>query len=250
MLEILGHAPQWTTFIVRLRLRLAAALEARPRFEGESSMRNTGIPWLSLLVTLSVAACGGETSGDGSAGCGTTTGCGGDVVGTWHVTSVCVEVAPTFVDTTNIPPECLTSYQTALKTMTAQPQNLTIAMAADGTYQETGSMTTSFTWVLDSRCFTAMGGSLSASTCASLPSGLDPNGPAATCTFVTSVCRCTFTDTQTVSRTGTYRTSGTTLYTDENDPTHTGSGPYCVKGTSMGYSETTSDATAAYELTR
>lgn len=214
-------------------------------------MRNGERLWLAVLAAVSVVACGGETSSGGGSGCGTTTGCGGDVTGTWHVTSMCLQVSPGSVDTSSVPADCVSSYEAAVQSTTVQPQNYTLVMAADGTYQESGSVTFSFTWSLDSKCFTAYGGgSLSASTCASLSSSLASSTPSGTCTFVSNACRCAFTQTQTVSGTGTYRTGGTTLYTDENDPTRAASGPYCVRGMSMGFSQTTPDGPVAVELSR
>lgn len=210
-------------------------------------MRNENF-WLLFLATISAAGCGGEVSGGGSA-CGATAGCGGDVVGTWHATALCADLDPGAVDPSSVPPACLSSYQAAVASVTFRPEGYTIVFRTDGTYQVSGSVTSTFVWALGSTCMEELGRPLSASSCADLSSSLASGSATGACVFATSYCRCTLTETQAVTDAGTYRTEGTTLYMDVNDPA-VSSGPYCVQGTSMSTSQDARSGTAHMEFSR
>jgi hypothetical protein len=173
-----------------------------------------------LVALAAFAGCGGGSDG---ASCGNTAACGGDVVGTWKITSSCVKA-----DMTDFTADC----PTATVSSSGLQITGTITYNADKTYTSMATISGKVAVTLPASCL-SMGGVTV--TCAQLQQLLntDPSTPT-TCTGSSS-CTCTVTQmNQTSTENGTYTTTAAGLLTqtaagnttpDESD--------YCVKGTSM-----------------
>ncbi len=178
---------------------------------------------LQLLCLLGIgggviANCGGSSG----ATCGGTAPCGGDVVGTWSITSDCVSAAGA-----NAAFQASSNYFCPAATVSIVGINHTgtIVFNADMTYSIDSflqSLTSRIT--LPSSCLNGM-------QCSDLTQAFasDTTVQSATCSGGSS-CVCTIVSVpQTVVDSGTYTTAGTTL---EVQSTTSGADavPYCVQG--------------------
>jgi hypothetical protein len=155
--------------------------------------------------------------------------CGGDIVGDWTITSVCVDDKKDAGTSNPFGPACP---QASLDV--ALDASGTAVFRSDGTYATSLSGTPMITLTVPSSCL--VGGSLPVPDCAALAKALDKDGGATTCTGdKTTGCTCTgkagkFSGDHSM---GTYSVSGNMLTTtkDIDSGTHTGDpAPYCVSG--------------------
>ena len=185
----------------------------------------------------------GGSSGSGGAGqsCSSVVPCGGSAVGTWTVSSSCLNISGS-LDLTyaglNCPPAAVTGSLHVAGTWTAN---------ADGTYRDNTTTTGTEQFSLASACLFLSG---TTTTCDGIAGPLQGLGfSAVTCTSAaTGGCTCTGTVNQAgapgalsvqASGSGNYETSGNTLTIDTNSPY-----AYCVAGTKMTWTpQTTSPAT-------
>ena len=174
-----------------------------------------------LVLTLGIAAAG---CGSGGGTCGNSAACGGDVVGTWTITSSCV-TANAGAASTSCPQE------------TVAASNLHVAGSvtyrADGTYSRSSTVSGTIDVTLPPSCL-ATGGTTT--TCAQLNDYFQTNatpGVSLRCSGSTT-CTCTETITsQTSTDSGTYTTTSAGLLTDTSTDTTTDQTDYCVKGSTM-----------------
>jgi hypothetical protein len=176
---------------------------------------------MAFVIT---ALFGCSSGGGGGGGCANAAACGGDIVGTWTVTSTCV-TATGSASVPNCPSATLNSVSIGLTG--------TITYNADLTY--TGNSTTSLTETvtLPASCLTQQGVT---ATCAQLTQNLatNPDFKSANCTG-SSGCTCTVAAKDSVmTDTGTYTTTAAgKLNETTNGSTTVDSSDYCVKGTTL-----------------
>src|SRR5689334_16091050 len=99
-------------------------------------------------------SCGGDTSNGSSSGCQAATGCGGDITGLWHVTSMCADLSLDFFNSldaggTMLPKECAAVFGANSAQYT--PIDATIQFA-NGQYTEAGSFRSTSDPVIDAGC--------------------------------------------------------------------------------------------------
>jgi hypothetical protein len=187
---------------------------------------------LDLSNDSADAGTGGTGSGSGTVlanTCNTsvTDWCGGDVTGTWTVTTICAETNP--VDTINQQnaakyPDCTQTCSSAKVTATGFVTYSSQTMASNLSFRIVESL--SFSPV----CFSeAMGTTPTDSTCQSLV--LDPNGTS-TCALTLSNCACQFDET-TSDQATTYALSGNEIIEYDTLAFTNQSIQYCVTGTTM-----------------
>jgi len=198
-------------------------LASRPEPSDDESMitvgRATGF-LAALFAAVSSVSCGGSDGGS----CATPPACGGDIVGSWKITSSCLHLAGTLdldQTCTGVPVNADVQY--------SGMASYTAAM----TYSETFSVTGSETFVFPGAC-------LSGATCdqinqraqSSPPDGITSlhcsaaGGGGCSCTATLASQSATDTGTYTLSGTGVTTTSTTTSGDVETDQ-------YCVMGSQL-----------------
>jgi hypothetical protein len=174
------------------------------------------IGWVGVLAMLAGGiGCGGSSGGS----CGTTQPCGGSVVGSWKLASTCVLDDSLFAsDATEICP-------TAMIHVNSISGVGGVTYGADGTYQDTGSLSIGLQFTVPTSCLAA------GETCSDIDMGFaqDTTITSHSCSMSSAACVCTVAMTEPVTDSGTYSTSGTNLTT-----TPTGGAAstdeYCVAG--------------------
>jgi hypothetical protein len=189
--------------------------------------------WGALLVSLSLSslACGGRT--EKAAVCEPLTGCGGDLVGTWDVTSMCVRV----LDGAQVPsavPECEPVTRHALDVAVVVPKDMTVAFTKS-TYLRTGTASMDTRYVFTDACLAANGYDVaSKDTCDQVGFGLQMtstfNGLTFTpitvsCNLDSAACACDVSGEVAASDSGGYRVSNSEIFFDN---LATG-GTYCAR---------------------
>jgi hypothetical protein len=174
-----------------------------------------------LVLTASLAACGGTGSSDTGACSAGVMACGGDVVGTWKYTRYCNPDLLPFgpngdcVDTANV---------------TFGGSN-TITFASDGTYTSTQTADDHETMTVFSEC--ALGAT---TACSSLNASTTTDGIAfeQTCTgSAPGNCSCVASQTGTSTTTGKYTIGGSTLTFSSSAGESNGMSNYCVQGSEL-----------------
>ena len=203
-----------------------------------------------LVVTASVAACGGGTATIGGTGgsCANVSPCGGNVVGTWNIANFCA----TGSSSSAAPPVGCSAQREQFNVVGISG---TLTFNADGTYSETTTVTESVVLSVAMNCM-ADGAAVSCSQLGQTETSA-ADGAAVSCVANGSNCDCTLPPrTATLSGTGMYSTSGTLLTI--TPPSGSGStSQYCVQGntlslvsTTMGMDAGTESASATFVLTR
>jgi hypothetical protein len=170
------------------------------------------------LVVLTLPACGGSSGGAGS--CLKVEPCGGNLVGTWNLTTGCVNTMALSSQFTALCPGISVS---GAHVSASGP--LTFNM--DMTYSAMLNEGVSFTLNIPASCNT------SGASCAALGAAIvDPSIKSATCSGTTS-CACSIVLAPIVTNeTGTYTTAGTAAMLMSSTGTTNG-GDYCVQGTEL-----------------
>jgi len=187
--------------------------------------RNLRLMWgkaFALAAVVSGLACGGSSSSTGT--CSSAAACGGDIVSTWKVESVCGKATGTItekggctVGVSDIPLNASGTY----------------TFNADGTYTTTASVSDSDAFTFGAACLSNNGVT---QTCAQLASALMSSAnPLATTSLwecsprAVGGCSCTASVTASATPSGTYTTAGNVL-----TETPTGGAAfalgYCVHG--------------------
>jgi len=173
-----------------------------------------------ILIVLNAASCGGEAAADS---CGQVQPCGGDVRGTWDLSSYCQnESAP--VAGTPIMALC----PMATVSIVGGRVEGALTYNADGTYSETSKFTADALWELPSSCFKA--GSCSDLEATLRKEAADSGDMVSFSCSGSSVCSChAVGPTPPTNETGRYEVSGTVLKTT---PTVQASSTtsFCVQG--------------------
>lgn len=179
---------------------------------------------LGMVASFFVSACGGSSDGSGS--CGTTAACGGDIVGTWTITSSCLNASMPDMDC----PGATIGSSTLKVTGTA-------TYNADLTYSHTGTISGTAAFTIPASCLMSQGTTVTCDQLNQFFAAAPIPGVTIHCTGSTS-CSCTETATNAdASESGTYTvTAAGTLTETTTDGDDTVS-DYCVKGTTLNVSE-------------
>jgi len=201
------------------------------------SQRKSRVRWPVPVATAAVVAwlgclgCGGRTDHQAPT-CSAVTGCGGDLSGTWDVTSMCARVLDGAVLPSAVP-ECEPVTRHALDVAVVIPKNVTIAFSKN-TYSRSGTATLDTSYVFTDACLAATGYPVaSADTCMQVGFGIQGrssfNGfnfepSSVTCRLDSASCVCQVSGDVLVNDSGTYRVSGSEIFFDGQAT----SGTYCA----------------------
>jgi hypothetical protein len=185
--------------------------------------------------------CGGDSGSSGSA-CDIS-GCGGDIKGTWDVTSICVSAANLSVPSTGIA-ACDAVARAAVSTAKVVPMPMMITFT-DTDYTLSGTAEFQFQFVYTKECLSAQGGSgATQATCNALQMGLGNAGLMGTCTLSGETCACNATETMPVNEHQTFQIQGTKLVSTNE------SAPFCVMGDTAQFSSSNSQIGGSFSLKR
>ena len=179
----------------------------------------------AVVLSSFAASCGGGSSNNINVGTCGVAPCGGDVVGDWAASSVCIDPTPFSTDILRRAKS--TCPELSLGTVTITPSGA-LSLAADKSF--TGSL------VVDAAVdviypATCVAGASCDDVTAALRTTVGTNGITGVSCAGTDSCTCTTTQAiDIVNATGTWATSGTQL-TFAGAPG--GNGPYCVQGSSL-----------------
>ena len=202
-------------------------------------MKTNLMTTFALGLSIFLAACDGSGGVNGGAKCTNTAACGGDLTGTWKITSTCLSIDPSSLGMTDCPGETLN--------VTDLKETGTVTFNADKTYSSMTSVSGSFVIGLPKACLTQQGVTV---TCSQLnqviQQNAQPGDPTFACTDAGGGgCNCTVTLPSTPSQeTGSYSTTTAGVLTQS--PTANGTADqsdYCVKGQTLTVSPH-ADATA------
>ena len=202
-------------------------------------MKNLIGALLLIAVSSMTAGCGGDSGSSNTIGgpsCGVGP-CGGDVVGTWNVTDICLSrsiLMSTFAG------ELMGSCPGAsVGNSDAGPSGLFV-FNTDSTYSLDFTMTLSLGMNFPLSCFPA------GTTCADLDAAFkqqaagDPSITSTACAG-SGTCACTIVEApRQITESGTYSVSGSSLLTTPTGGAADTQG-YCVKDKNMTFSDTTPD---------
>jgi hypothetical protein len=176
---------------------------------------------LCLSIAL-VASCGG---GSGGGTCANAPACGGNIVGTWKITSSCVTIAIGSMDLMGCPGETASLSGAAITG--------TVTYRADMTYTSADTITGTVIDDVPAACLASQGTTLS---CAQLTQLLQSSGMAGQCANAAGGgCRCTLPlDTTNPPTNGTYATTAAGVLTETDQGSTTADmSDYCVSGTTL-----------------
>jgi hypothetical protein len=213
------------------------------RYHAKISAMSGRIGWavLGIGCWALLAACGGSSSG-GGADCSNTSACGGDLVGSWKVTSSCLTI-----DTSSMMPSSECPGQTTNVSDIGVSGNFTFN--ADQTFSSTGTASGKVNVTRPASCMTRNGVTI---TCAQLQQGIEANldsqFSSASCTDqLGGGCSCTFVIAPTTTTSsGTYTTADGVL-TQMRFGSAPSSSDYCVEGSTMTVSPHTDSSMPSME---
>jgi hypothetical protein len=182
-----------------------------------------------LVAAAALAGCGGGGLGGAGGSCASAKACGGNIVGSWHITSSCLSVDITSADDPDFCPG-----------ETSMESGFTITgdgtYSADLTYTETSTVTGNVIVHLPPSCLTNQGVT---ATCGQITQALSATATADGFSSVNCVadsgCTCTVGITpQTTTVTGTYSTTVAGVLTEmDNGSTTADMSDYCVSGNTL-----------------
>jgi hypothetical protein len=178
-----------------------------------------------LSITGAIVGAMVGLSGCGGSGgtCGNTAACGGDIVGTWTVTSSCVSTNVSMFDS-SCPGATIGNVN--LKIVGTATYNADLTYTSSATFSGSESVT------LPASCLTVNG---STATCAQLTQTLagNPGFKSATCTG-SGGCTCNVVlNDETTNDTGTYTTTAVGVLTETPTGGAASQSDYCIKGKTM-----------------
>ena len=191
------------------------------------------ITWLGLGLLCCAAAACGDDGGDGAA-CAPVVACGGDVVGTWEIESICISEDVTDNFEAELPPECAGAFLDA----DVQVSDATLEYTADGTLTTSGSLAVTSQYRFSEACLLAISPDfpdLSDATCAALADSAevelvsDGTNSTVTCQLGSGACDCETSEVADATSSGSY-----SLMNDQIVVGPVGL-PYCVSGDELRY---------------
>jgi len=183
------------------------------------SLLALGVSFASLS-----SGCGG---GGGATTCGKVQPCGGNLVGSWKLSSSCSDAASLELGITACP--------TARVDSVSQKPTGTASFTANGAYSVIGSNDVTLSFTLPADCLAAQGGT--ATACAAVHAGIQAEVgstyKSGSCVVKGADCSCTTVfNPQAIDEAGTYTTEGTVVTTTATGDTAS-STDYCVQGSSL-----------------
>jgi hypothetical protein len=185
------------------------------------------IGWVGALAII-VGGLGCDGSGGLASGgmCGDVQPCGGAVMGSWKIASICNNGDDLLAGDASDICDAATIHLTSF-TGTG-----TVTYKTDATYQQAGDIKIGFQLTVPMTCFAT------GETCADLDTGFaQENQPGMTitshsCVVSGSSCVCTVATDNDATESGTYSTAGTTLTTTPTGGDASGD-QYCIEGNTM-----------------
>jgi len=177
--------------------------------------------WRYGLVLLAAAinfGCGSDSNAGGGA-CSLAAGCGGDIVGTWNISSFCAQEPDMKLTETCGDVNLHIGAGTATGTLTFN---------ADGTQTQSVNLVVQETGLFPISCIS----SAAACTAAEARVDAEPGASDGHCSFSSAGCTCTFNVTEASSDGGKYTLSGTTVIL-QNATEASETDPYCVSGNTL-----------------
>ena len=198
-------------------------------------MNESWLGYLSLCCSLGLAACGGTSNGSDDGSCGQSAACGGDITGSWKVTSSCLKLELD-MGAKNCPG--LTQEVKQVST------SGTVSYNSDKTYDASLTVTGLVEMSVPASCLTQQSVTL---TCAqlqqSLQTGEGANGFQSVSCSGSSGCTCSLElAPQNTASSGTYSTSDGIITETEAGGTPDDSS-YCVQGSTLTLSAGDADPT-------
>lgn len=176
----------------------------------------------ALSACILSAGCSGSTSSGGGPNCSSFNACGGNIAGTWRVTSECVgsQYNPFAANC----PSATFSESASVSG--------TLAFNTDGTYTITDMGSATGALSIPSSCLSVGGATLTCDQLQADFNGDGGTGTTATCSTTSSGCSCQLHANQaSMTENGTYTTSGSNLTLTSNGVSSTA--PYCVQGSGL-----------------
>jgi hypothetical protein len=204
-------------------------------------MRSLILGLVGVGVCLFVSACSGSDESSGK--CSNSSGCGGNVVGNWKVTSSCTSVDLGSMMNSTCPNETVST--SGLKVSGS------VTFGADLTYTSNFTLNGSISLTIPSSCLTQNGITL---TCDQLSQAFAAQPmmmgtSAGSCSKASGGCSCKATvSDQTTTETGTYTTTASGALTLMPSTGTTETDTYCVKGSTLTLSPS-SDTTSSGTVT-
>lgn len=213
-------------------------------------MRLRAIKWTVLAAVASfIWACGGDDSDDGAAGSGGGGGmcsikaCGGDPVGEWTVTDVCVSnPSKLFAATVNAD-----ACSAALKSATGIDGSGGYKLGADKNAMSSIVVSGTAMFSFNDACAKALGiGEVAATDCAKIQDAFkkEKATKSATCAAAGANCDCTIASDISLAGSGSYTVSGTEITISSLKQ------PFCVEGNKLQIETTQSGASLSFTLTK
>ncbi len=187
------------------------------------------------LVAFVAVGCGGDDGGgDGNggaaSGCSSDfNACGGDLIGSWQITSLCLENPEQMLDTTGLPPAC----SDMVPDFDYRPEG-TLVFGEDGTGTIDITLVADAVIVITEQCLAAQVGSdvtVSASVCNVMESSFDSTSvfQGGSCELAGNGCRCLMTTVeQSFGSGGSYRIEGNEIVEDTGERE-----AFCVVGNTL-----------------
>jgi hypothetical protein len=184
---------------------------------------------IALVGTLTLGCGCGGGGGNNIPVCGAFSPCGGDLTGKWTLDGICTEgdIFGSFMDTTDLPPECKNLVQSVSMNMSGTIEY------ANGVETSDVNMSMNMRFSYTSACLSAEAGTtvtMTQAICDSMVSSMtsDPDAPKVTCSFSGGNCNCVMTMTNHAQETASYTVNGNTFTYEDGDEVE-----FCVSGSSL-----------------
>lgn len=202
--------------------------------------------WSFVSATLLIACSDGESDGATCAGAN----CGGDLVGTWHADSACLngDLSALAPKPANLPQQC----SDLVGKGTLGDVDITTTYGADLTYSVMGTIEVNMSFHLSSACYSAQAGTtvqLTMAICdqfATTVKGMLEGSPTVTCTLLGAACECQVSMPTPIAEQGTYSLMGNQVkHSEVEEPQD-----YCVTGDELKLDTGTDNLPAVFTAKR
>ncbi len=203
------------------------------------------LPWPVLVLALLGPVACGDGGGGGGGACDTPDACGGDVVGSWTLQSLCFANAEVLFTAALDEPMC----EGAIESSQVHASG-TYVYGKDGSASADVVYSIEFSTLWSAACLNALDGqnrTLDAARCADLQRQYEalPEIDKAPCSLKGSACACSiFTGQNLTTTPGSYQVKGNTLQQGDDDS------PYCVRGDTLTILRTSGGLTGTLVLKR
>lgn len=188
--------------------------------------------WVGLIGCWGLACGNGNSHAADAITCGSVSPCGGDVVGTWDIDSICVSQDAAEQALLPLPAECIDSFVSA----EATPQGVVQEFTADGRLMISGTAALQNEYHFSQACLMTLSPSASNLTeaCQQVAAGTfpgiqfqNPSQWASSCDASSGVCECDASGQVNLTSSGNYTATNGALSVG------TAALPYCVSGNQL-----------------